>query len=660
MSAALPPEIERQRILVVDDNPSSLYATCRILRGAGFDVIEADNGGRALELADQVGLLILDINLPDVDGFEVCRQLRARGSTAYLPIVHLSATFLDTADMSQGLAAGADSYLTHPADPKVLIATVRALLFARQADVLKRTLDARFRKIFELASSGIALLDDSLVCRDVNPVICALVGHERSEIVGQPLLALLAAGQEAAFEQLRLQLVQTGQWDGMLQVRRADEGVADVEWRIAAESVGGARIAIATDVTERRRAEIERERLLASERSARAEAERSNQLKDEFLATLSHELRNPLNAILGWSRVLGRTPGATPIITQGLEAIERNSRVQSHLIADLLDFAGIRFGKMRLDLEVVDPATAIRASVEVVESQAKAKSLQIYTHISNPEARVMADQSRLQQIVWNLLSNAIKFTPANGRVDVYARADNKFYQLDVSDTGQGISPEFLPRLFDRFSQQESGIGKSHAGLGIGLTIVRHLVEAQFGTIEAQSEGPGQGATFRVRLPLTEEPSRAPADMNPELLPGLNVLVVEDNSDARALIVRILTDSGADVSAAADADEALAHIGQALPNLIISDIGMAKKDGYQLIRTLRDGGYDARRLPAIALTAFSRPEDRSDALEAGFQLHLVKPVNAEVLKAAIAKLVPRQNHQQGDAVAAGDGLGSERP
>jgi CheY-like chemotaxis protein len=312
--------------------------------------------------------------------------------------------------------------------------------------------------------------------------------------------------------------------------------------------------------------------------------------------------------------------------------------VQSHLIADLLDFAGIRFGKMRLDLEVVDPAAAILASVDVVEAQAKAKQLQITTHIADRDARVMADQSRLQQIVWNLLSNSIKFTPQNGHIDVFAKADAGCYQIEVTDSGQGITPEFLPRLFDRFSQQETGAGKSHAGLGIGLTIVRHLVEAHFGTIEACSQGTGRGATFRVRIPLTQNQGRALTEMTSVLLPGLQVLVVEDDADARALISRILTDAGARVSAATGADEALAHIGQQMPRVLISDIGMAKKDGYQLIRALRAGGYDAERLPAIALTAFSRAEDRRDALEAGFQIHLTKPVNADLLKASIAKLV----------------------
>jgi hypothetical protein len=640
MSQLLPAQVERQRILVVDDNPASLYATSRVLRAAGFHVIEADNGGNALALAEDIGLLILDVNLPDIDGFEVCRQLRARSGTAYLPIVHLSATFMDSADMSQGLAAGADSYLTHPTDPAVLVATVRALLFARQADVVKRAADARFRKVFELASGGIALLDSALICRDVNPAFCILAGRARGELLGASLESLLAPGQASEVEDLRDQLDRNGQWERTLSVLRPDGTLADVEWRVASETARGSRIAIATDVTERRRSEGERERLLEGERAARAEAERSNQLKDEFLAMLSHELRNPLNAILGWAKVLSRTPDTTPLIMQGLEAIERNSRLQSHLIADLLDFAGIRFGKMRLDLDVLDPAAAVRAALDVVSAQAQVKGLHIQAQL-DAGAHVLADEGRLQQIVWNLLSNSIKFTPQDGRIDVRGTVVGDSYQIEVTDSGQGISPEFLPRLFDRFSQQESGAGKSFAGLGIGLTIVKHLVDVHRGTIEAASAGEGRGATFRVRLPLTKEQVRPEVEQASASLTGVHVLVVEDDADARALIARILGDSGALVSEAAGADEALAHIGQEAPQVLISDIGMAKKHGYQLIRSLRAGGYTSEQLPAIALTAFSRPEDHADAIEAGFQIHLTKPVNANVLKAAVAKLaVPR--------------------
>jgi signal transduction histidine kinase/CheY-like chemotaxis protein len=316
-----------------------------------------------------------------------------------------------------------------------------------------------------------------------------------------------------------------------------------------------------------------------------------------FLATLSHELRNPLNAILGWAKVLGRVPGTTPLIAQGIDAIERNSRLQTHLIADLLDFAGIQFGKMRFDLGIIDPVASIQAALDVVAPQALAKGVQIEPRIADRGARVLGDESRLQQVVWNLLSNAIKFTPKGGRIDLSAQ---------------------VRHIFDRFSQQDSGAAKSFAGLGIGLTIVRHLVEAHRGTIEAHSAGEGLGTSFRVRLPLTQEKALPSLAAGTAMLSGIHVLVVEDDMDARALVARLLNDAGARVSEA-------------------GDIGMAKRDGYQLMRALRAGGHSAEQLPAIALTAFSRPEDRLDAIEAGFQIHLAKPVNAEALSAAVARL-----------------------
>ena len=636
MSAPLLVPISNQKILVVDDNPASLYATVRILRAGGFDVIEADTGMKALAAAEHqdIGLIILDINLPDIDGLEVCRRLRARSQTAYLPVIHLTATFVSNNDMTQGLSAGGDSYLTHPVDPPVLIATVRALLFARQADFLKRTTDARFRTIFELASSGIALLDHELVYQDVNPEFCRLAGRERGDIIGKKCVDLIAPGHEEVCRKLSQSLSDVGRWEDTMPIARPDGTVAEVEWRVVAENGHGVRIGIATDVTER-------ERMLASERAARTEAERSNRLKDEFLATLLHELRNPLNAMLGWASVLKRKNVTPAMIEQGLDAIERNSRVQSHLIEDLLDFAGIRFGKMRLDVDVVPPGRAVQAAVEVVSTQAQNKGVVIHQHIDDPDAHVMADESRLQQVVWNLLTNAIKFTPAGGRIDVYGRVADGQYDISVTDTGRGISPEFLPQIFERFSQQESGTGKSFAGLGIGLTIVKHLVDIQHGTIDVHSEGVGKGSTFRVRLPLTDKrPSEAPSDQTSRLR-KTRALVVEDDPDARALIVRILTDAGAQVSDAANAEAAMSQIRVAVPDVLVSDIGMAQLDGYQLLRQLRSNGYDADRLPAIALTAFSRTQDRSDALAAGFQAHLAKPVKAEALVSAVATLTKKK-------------------
>src|ERR1700733_1383590 len=540
----MPHRVRQQKILVVDDNPASLYTTTRILRSAGFEVLEADNGSRAIALAEgDIDLLVLDINLPDIDGFEVCRQLRARSRPAYPPIVHLSAPYVEAGAMDQGLAAGSDSYLVHPADPAVLIATVKALLFARQADIIKRAADTRFRAVFELASSGIALLDSNLHFRDVNPALCAIAGCERSAIVGRAFGSLIAAAQASEADRIRTELDQHGHWTGTLSVVRPDGSLAEVEWRIASEAGSGAGIALATDITERQRAEAERERLLESERAARADAERSIRLKDEFLAMLSHELRNPLNAILGWAKVLARVPGTTPLIMQGIESIERNSRVQAHLISDLLDFAGIQFGKMRLDLEVIDPSSAIDAALDVVAPQALAKGVKIESHITDRGVKVLGDESRLQQVVWNLLSNSIKFTAKGGRIDVTARALDESFEIEVTDTGQGISADFLPRIFDRFSQQDSGASKSFAGLGIGLTIVRHLVEAHRGTIEASSPGEGFGSSFTVRLPISREQGAGRPRGGGALLPGIHVLVVEDDADARALIARLLHDAG---------------------------------------------------------------------------------------------------------------------
>ena len=633
MSVRLPSAFTQQKIVVVDDNPASLYSTVRILKSVGFTVIEAATGAEALAAAEQpdVGLVILDINLPDIDGFEVCRRLRARGHTAYLPIVHLTATYMAHDDMDQGLNAGGDSYLTHPVEPQALIATVRTLLFARQADMIRRTTDARFRTVFQLASSGIALMDPDLVYLDVNPEFCKIAGRDRADIIGKGCIDMLPPGNEFLCKQLHQSLKDFGRWEGMMPIHRPDGTVSEVEWRIVGDNGHGARIGIATNVTER-------EKLLASERAARTEAERSNQLKDEFLATLSHELRNPLNAMLGWAAVLKRKNITPQMLEQGLDAIERNSRVQSHLIGDLLDFAGIRFGKMRIDLEALLPVRAVQSAVEVVSSQAQIKGVELKLHVGDQESYVMADDSRLQQIVWNLLSNAIKFTPAGGRVDVFAQAHGNFYEIAVSDSGKGIDPQFLPQIFERFSQQETGTGKSFAGLGIGLTIVKHLVDIHHGTITVDSAGVGQGATFRVRLPITDRrPDQAPADATSRLK-KVQVLVVEDDADARALIVRILAEAGAQVSDAASAEAAMKHIRDKPPQVLVSDIGMAQLDGYQLVRNLRSQGFDADRLPAIALTAFTRLQDRDDALSAGFQAHLAKPVRAEALIAAVASVL----------------------
>jgi PAS domain S-box-containing protein len=623
-------------LLVVDDVDASRYGTVRVLRAAGFQTVEAATGLDALSLAASgVDLVVLDVNLPDIDGFEVCRELRSRRETADLPVCYLSATFTDSEDIARGMGTGADSYLTHPVDPLVLATTVRTLLFVRDAHAQRRAADARFRTLFNLAPNGLATLDTGLRFLDVNPALCGLLGRERETLLGQPLGSIVADGNHAALREFDDALEAGETWSGLLRIPRAGGGIADTEWQVTQAMGTKVLIAIVTDITARRQIESARENALISEQAARSEAERSNQLKDEFLAVLSHELRNPLNAIMGWAAVLKRTADLPTEVAKGIEAIERNSRLQSHLIADLLDFAGIRFGKMRLERAPVDICQAVAAAVEVIAGQAEAKGVQLRATLPEQPLFVSGDEARLQQVFWNLLTNAIKFTPAGGRVDVSAREVGGEFAVTISDTGSGISPEFLPRLFDRFSQQESGTAKNFSGLGIGLTIVRHLVTMHGGTITVTSEGAGRGASFTVRLPRAD--SGVVQRVHGQSLAGVRVLVTEDLEDTRSLVSRLLRDAGAGVREAATAEEALAAIASEAPDVLISDIGMPRTDGYQLIRTLRARGYAADRLPAVALTAFVRTEDRADALEAGFQAYLSKPVNTEVLVATVRNL-----------------------
>lgn len=629
------------RILAVDDNPSALYATSRVLRSAGFEVVEATTGAAALAAAERADLVVLDVNLPDMDGFEVCRRLRARTETSRLPVLHLSATFINSADFTQGFEVGADSYLTRPVEPPVLIATVRTLLFARHADIIRRSLDAKLRTMFNLVPVAIAILDDNFNYESINPAYSALTGYAADELVGSSAERFLVTDAELLGAASTAHLQAGKHWTRQLQFAKQDGSVATMEWQIAKENISGVRILVATDITQKLRAEESREGLLASERAARAEAERSNRLKEEFLATLSHELRNPLNAILGWATVLARKPELPEAVKHGLQSIERNSRFQARMISDLLDYAGISFGKMRLVAELVDPHPSIRAALDVVSGSAQTAGVQIRAVFADEKLLIEADESRLQQIVWNLLSNAVKFSARGDEVLLEAGRSGEFLNLVVTDHGRGIEPDYLPRIFERFSQQDATTTRSHGGLGLGLAIVKQLAELHGGSIHAFSAGRGSGATFTVKIPLSRE-AAAPRSSDSQMQRTLDfsqvvALIVEDDADARELTKRILLDVGATVIEASSAEEALAFVSSAKPNVLISDIGMARQDGYQLVRRLRAAGYCEDSLPAIALTAFARDEDRSEALSAGFQDHLIKPVEPQTLLARIAFL-----------------------
>lgn len=400
-----------------------------------------------------------------------------------------------------------------------------------------------------------------------------------------------------------------------------------------------------------KRAAAERETLLDAERSARLELERANLMKDEFLATLSHELRTPLNAVLGWSEMILQRAGDREDLRRGLETIVRNARAQAQLIEDLLDMNRILSGNVRLDVQQINLSAIVDAAVESVGPSAVAKGIRLRKLIDPRAGPMIGDPNRLQQVVWNLLSNAVKFTPKGGKIDVAVARVNSHLEITVSDSGIGLDPSFLPHLFERFRQADSSTTRRFGGLGLGLSIVKHLVELHGGTVRAESQGEGTGATFVVCLPLG--PIRDPAGRQHPATPlpvprgeevvlaGVKILVVDDERDARELLQLLLEESQAVVSIAASADEALELLGSERPDIVVSDIGMPGKDGYQLVRELRalppeQGG----RTPAIALTAFARSEDRTRAMLAGYQVHLSKPIEILELVAAIATLLGR--------------------
>jgi signal transduction histidine kinase len=525
-------------ILSVDDNETSRYAIARTLRQSGFRVIEAGTGADALRRAheDTPDLILLDVKLPDIDGFEVCRRLKDDPATAPIPVLQITATYSSMEHWAQALNAGADGYLTHPAEPMVLVATVRALLRAREA-----------------------------------------------------------------------------------------------------------------------------------ERALRE----ANRLKDDFLATLSHELRTPLNAIVGWAHVL-RTPNLAPAVTaRAVESIQRNAEAQTRLVADILDVSRIVTGKLRIESRRVDLGRVVEAAVETVRPSAVARQLSLEV-TTDADVSVQGDPSRLQQIAWNLLSNAVKFTPAGGTVRVIVRRQPTNVQLVVEDTGIGIEPAFIPFVFDRFRQADASMTRTVSGLGLGLALVHDLVQMHGGTVRAESGGPDQGSRFTVSLPeaLPSEPPAAsaaaptqaaaeppapvssavtvpaPGPVAPPkggpILAGLRVLLVDDDADFLESLDVALQNQGAQVVCAASAKAARAAMDKALPDVVVSDLGMPEEDGYGLIRDLRARPADqGGTVPAIALTAYVADHDRDQSLAAGFQLHLGKPMDPGLLVQAIADVVAQR-------------------
>ncbi|RYD32672.1 MAG: PAS domain S-box protein [Verrucomicrobiaceae bacterium] len=495
--------------------------------------------------------------------------------------------------------------------------------------------------------------DDAIISKDLNGIVQSwnpsatrIFGYTEEEMVGRPITVLFPRDrldeEPRILEQLRrgqrvdhFETVRIRKDGRQIEVSVTISPVRDTTGRVIGVSK------VARDITGIKRHLREREALLARETAARAEAERAGRMKDDFLSTLSHDLRSPLSAILGWANMLRSSDDRVDEeeLREGLETIERSARSQARLIDELLDMSRIINGKLGLELQEIDPVPVITGAIESVRPAAEARGIRITPLLDPNFCRVSGDPNRLQQVLRNLLSNAVKFTPPGGRVQVLLQRVNSHVEITVADTGQGIPPEFLPQLFHRFTQAETDTARRHGGLGLGLAIVKSIVELHGGTVTAASPGTGQGSTFTVTLPLAavRGPFPAPA-VHPQADPpvselfdapkleGFRVLVVDDEPDDRKMMRRILERCHVTVTTAANAAKAVEILRRDRPHLLLSDVGMPDQDGYDLLRTVRalppEEGGDT---PAVAVTAFARSEDRRRALLAGFEMHLPKPI-----------------------------------
>ncbi|MEH2124652.1 hybrid sensor histidine kinase/response regulator [Nostoc sp.] len=725
-------------ILLVDDKLENLLALEAILEKLGENLVRATSGEEALRclLHQDFAVILLDVQMPGMDGFETATLIRNRGRSRHTPIIFLTAFSTSDQMLFKGYALGAVDYLLKPLDPNILTSkvTVFVELFKKTEAVKQQTAqlvavntelrqsEERFRSLSTCSPVGIFETDTEGDCKYTNPRYQAICGLKAAESLENKWLeSVHSEDKERAIASWSAYICEGREYSEEFRFQAAHNNIRWVQVRSSPmlSSQGDLLGYVGTleDITERKQAEEVRAQVIR-EQTARQEAEAANRMKDEFLAVLSHELRTPLTSMLGWSKILRAKKLDEKATSRALEAIERNAISQMQLIEDILDVSRIIRGQLRLNVSAVNLLSVMEAALEAVRPLAEPKDIQLNTVLDTSIGSVYGDPARLQQIVWNLLTNAIKFTPKGGRVEVRlskhfgfsisdfdvsatstslsttqsnnfgfeshsenldssnteesnnlksvlensdgwepsiklsAKSQNsksQYAQIQVIDTGIGISSEFLPKVFERFRQADSTTTRSHNGLGLGLAIVRHLVELHKGTIFAQSLGSGQGATFTVRLPLLQdnrggrtsrEATRETSSSVPSTpLAGLRVLVVDDETDTRNFLSFMFEEYGAFATAVGSVDEALVVLEQAKPDIVISDIGMSEQDGYTLIRKLRSlepekGG----RIPAIALTAYTREEDRLKALSAGFQQHLSKPIDPNKLIAAVANIL----------------------
>ena len=661
---------DRTSILIVDDSPEKIVALESILDELGQDIVKAASGREALRhlLTRDFAVILLDVRMPVMDGFETAALIRERARSEHTPIIFVTA-FPDETHVARGYSLKAVDYIFTPVVPDVL--RTKVAVFAdlhqmtaqvkRQAESLRQRAAQLHRlSTASLEINGAQSLDDMVKvvadsAREIlgvpRAVATARVHDRRIHRATSP--AALAAPLDGAENDLVMSIVRSTNFLAVPLTRRDGRNMGELQ-------VSGKPHGAFTEEDEDILVQLAQMTSIAVENTLYGELREANRLKDEFLATVSHELRTPLSAMLSWVWMLRRGGLDAEGAARAIEAIERNVKAQTRIVEDLLDVSRIVTGKLRLDTRLVDLGPIIEMTTDSITPAAEAKGITVRSSIDGATPPVLGDAIRLQQLVWNLLTNAIKFTSAGGRVDVVLATSGAEVEVRVSDTGIGISQDFLAYVFEPFRQADGSSGRKSGGLGLGLAIVRHVAELHGGRVEARSAGEDQGSTFVLTLPvatgreaieeLTPSPPSAEtaAPRTAVSLAGSSVLVVEDEADTREALALILAQAGATVTSTSTAAQALDAVAAARPDILLCDIGLPTEDGYVLIRKLRaltaeQGGAT----PAVALSAFAQATDRARAVAAGFDTHVAKPIDPDRLLRTLARALSLAVGDPGD-------------
>lgn len=676
-------------ILIVDDEPANLVVLESVLSDASYRLVRAQSADEALMalMREEFALLVLDVHMPGMSGFELAEMVKERKKTAGVPIIFLTAYYDQDQHMLAGYGSGAVDYLNKPVNPAVLRSKVavfadlhrtsrelaransilrsevrerqradealRSLNESLERRVVERTealtrADQKLQAMMDSITDGLHTLDKDWCFTYCNKQGASLLGMRVDQLIGRNIWELFPSMTATRFREGYSRAVQTRQTVSFEECHPGETPGRWLECHCYPSDEGLS--VYFHEITERHQAQDLREQLLAAEQAARSEGERVARAKDDFLTTLSHELRTPLAAILGWATVMKRAGTNEETLRRGLDAITENAKIQTNLVSELLDTSRIVAGKLHIELERLDLNVVAASCADTLKPLAQSKGVSIDLSLAaGTRMELMGDRGRLSQIALNLLSNALKFTPKGGVVNLSTCVDGSMLEMMVADTGVGIGEDFLPHLFDRFSQADGSAARTFGGLGLGLSIVKDLVELHAGTISAHSAGKGHGSSFVVRFPIAPVPSIASDGKTMgvwegDVLPGrteiggVRVLIVDDHDDVLEAGRRLLTDCGAVVEVARSGQEALNWLEKASFDVLLSDLGMPGMDGYQLIKEVRASlNSSVAQLPAAAVTAFVRAEDQRRALDAGYQTFLQKPVSPAALAAAVTAL-----------------------